>query len=250
LVSSCSTIPGVNYPDPHNPVVADLAPLVLRELGRESALGMDIKATYCAGFLRGMELMDLLLQNPNRRAGLLIATDEGGRFATAESNRSAFCFVIGDAAGAVILKKRAPGHRVGVLDYTGRLDTSKLDLMAWGADGKSIHVRGTRAQTASLELLISCARELLDRNGLTPGEVDWLLPMQTHIETIDTVVTALEWPREKLLWYGDVTGYAASASIPACLAEQIRLGKIKKGDLILSLAVGSGMNSAGALYYY
>src|SRR5437867_3328513 len=39
IVSSCSTIPMVNVPNPANPVVADLAPLVLREIGRDHALG-------------------------------------------------------------------------------------------------------------------------------------------------------------------------------------------------------------------
>jgi 3-oxoacyl-[acyl-carrier-protein] synthase-3 len=250
LVSSCSTIPMVNVPDWSNPVVADLAPLVLRELGRDDALGLDIKASYCAGFLRGLELMDGLLQNPNYRAGLLVATDQGGRFATAESNRSAFCFIIGDAAGAVVLRRTEPGPRVGIVDYLGHTIASKGDLTAWGPDGRSVIVKGTRAGAATLELLIECARRLLDRNGLTPADVDWLLPMQTHALTIDALSSALEWPREKLLWFGDVTGYAASASIPACLAEQIHRGKIRKGDLVLSLAVGAGLNCAGALYYY
>ena len=38
----------VNYPDAANPVVADLAPLVLAELGRDDAVAIDLKAGYCA----------------------------------------------------------------------------------------------------------------------------------------------------------------------------------------------------------
>ena len=55
--------------------------------------------------------------------------------------------------------------------------------------------------------------------------------------------------REKLLWTGDVTGYAASASIAAALGARRHEGVIQKGDLVLSLAVGAGMNVAGALYH-
>lgn len=247
LVSSCSTIPGVNVPNEENPVVADLAPLVLRELGREDAIGIDVKATYCAGFVRCLELMDGLLENPNYRAGLIVATDQGGRFATAESNRSGFCFVVGDAAAAVVLRK---GTREGLIDYTGHLDPSKMDLTAWGADGRSLLVRGARAQAATMELLVTNARKLLRRNDLTPNDVDWLLPMQTHAGAIDALCAALEWPKEKVLYFGDVTGYSASASIPACLAEQAHAGKVRRGDRILSLAVGAGMNSGGALFVY
>jgi 3-oxoacyl-[acyl-carrier-protein] synthase-3 len=247
LVSSCSTIPCVNYPLPENPVVADLAPLLLRDLGRDNALGIDIKATYCAGFLRCLEIMDGLLENPNYRAGLIVASDQGGRFATAETNRSAFCFIVGDAAGAVVVQK---GSREGLIDYVGEMRPSLADLTAWGPDGKSLIVRGTRAQSATMEMLVSSAQRLLRRNGLTPNDLAWLLPMQTHASAIDALTAALELPKEKVLWFGDVTGYAASASIPACLGEQVRAGRVRRGDLILSLAVGAGMNSGGTLFRY
>ena len=83
LVSSCSTIPGVHYPDPANPIVADLSPLIAKHLGRDDVMCLDIKAAYCAGFIRSLQLLDTLLQNPNYRAGLLVASDVGSPFATA-----------------------------------------------------------------------------------------------------------------------------------------------------------------------
>jgi 3-oxoacyl-[acyl-carrier-protein] synthase-3 len=248
VVSSCSTIPMVNVPDPSNPVDADLSPRVLREIGRDDAFGFDVKAMYCAGALRGMELMDRLLQNPNYRAGLLVATDQGGRAATAETNRSAFCFIVGDSAGALVMK-RSDAQRTGILDYIGGMVPTQADLSAWGPDGNSMIVLPGAAPIA-VEYLTSCARRLLARNGLTPRDVDWLLPMQTHAQTIEAVRAALDWPREKVIWTGDRTGYAASASIPTCFSAHIHNGKIEKGDLVLSMAVGAGFNWAGALYYY
>jgi len=249
IVSSCSTIPMVNVPDRANPVDADLSPRVLREIGRDDAFGFDVKAMYCAGALRGMELMDRLLQSPNYRAGLLVATDQGGRAATAATNRSAFCFLVGDSAGALVLKRRAGGARVGILDYVGGMIPTQADLSAWGPDGNSMIVLPGAAPIA-VEYLTSCARRLLDRNGLTPRDVDWLLPMQTHAQSIEAVRAALDWPAEKVIWTGDRTGYAASASIPTCFAKHVHDGKIKKGDLVLSMAVGAGFNWAGALYYH
>ena len=45
-------------------------------------------------------------------------------------------------------------------------------------------------------------------------------------------------------------GYAASASIPTCFSAHVQNGRIRKGDLVLSMAVGAGFNWAGALYYF
>ncbi|MEO7733648.1 MAG: 3-oxoacyl-[acyl-carrier-protein] synthase III C-terminal domain-containing protein [Kofleriaceae bacterium] len=249
VVSSCSTIPMVNYPDPDNPVVADLAPLVLAELGRDDGVGIDLKASYCAGFLRGLELVDAMLENPDYRCAMLIATDEGGRFATAPSNRSAFCFVVGDAAGAVVMRRRPAAPRTGLVDTLGKTVVSKASLTSWGPDGRSLVVRGAKAGIAGLELMLEAGHRLLARNGLSPRDLDWLLPAQTHIGTVLALCDGLEIPRSKLLWSGDVTGYAASASIAATLGARRADHTMRKGDLVLSLAVGAGMNVAGALYY-
>lgn len=249
VVSSCSTIPMVSYPDASNPVVADLAPLVLAELGRDDAVGIDLKATYCAGFVRGLELVDALLDSPDYRTGLLVASDEGGRFATAESNRSAFCFLVGDAAGAVVLRKRPAAPRVGLVDVVGATAVRHAGLTSWGPDGRSLVVRGARAGEVSLELMLDAGRRLLARNRLSPGDIDWLLPAQTHAATVEALCDGLALPRHKLVWSGDVTGYAASASIAATLGARLADHTLRKGDLVLSLAAGAGMNVGGALYY-
>jgi 3-oxoacyl-[acyl-carrier-protein] synthase III len=249
IVASGTTTPVILPPETDNRGVADLAPLVLRDLGRDDALGIDIKACYCTGFLRGLELMDGLLASPERRAGLVIATEQGSRLAVAESNRSRFCFLMADAAGCVVLKRREQKPRTGLVDHVGWTRASMHRAVGVGPDGLSTVMMGSKAGAATVEMLIACAKKLLERNKVRPSDVDWLIPIQTHAQVVDALAKALEWPKKKLLWFGDVTGFAGSASIPACLSDQIESGVVRKGDLVLSVAVGAGMNCAGTLYY-
>jgi 3-oxoacyl-[acyl-carrier-protein] synthase-3 len=246
VVSSCSTIPMVNYPDPSNGVMADLSPLVLAELGKDDGVGIDIKAGYCAGFLRGLEVCDAMLENPNYRAALLVASDVGGRFATAPSNRSVFCFLVGDSAGAVVLRK---SERRGLVDHLSVSVPSKADLTAWGADGKSLIVKGQRTGAASFELMLDAGKRLLARNHITGKDLDAFLPAQTSIAMLEALADGLGIARHKLLWRGDETGYSASASIATHLSYRLARGDLRKGQLVLSLAAGAGMNAGGALYY-
>jgi 3-oxoacyl-[acyl-carrier-protein] synthase-3 len=250
VVSSGTTMPMAHPSDPDNCAFADLSPLVLQQLGRSDGLGLDIKACYCSGFLRGVQVVDGLLANPNYRAALLVAAEQGSRFALAETNRSSFCFIVSDAAGAVAFRRVAPRARTGIVDYCGYSDVDKLSWVGIGPDAASIIMMGSRAGEATLDMLVGCARTLLDRNGMTPGDVDWLLPIQTHAGIIGELSRRLRWPRDKVLWFGDETGFSGSASIPACLAQQIQNKTIQKGQSVLSLAVGAGMNCAGALYFY
>jgi 3-oxoacyl-[acyl-carrier-protein] synthase-3 len=249
VVASGTTL-SLAYPtDPENPAFADIAPLLLQQLGREQALGIDIKACYCTGFLRGLQVADGLLSNANYRAALVLAVEHGSRFSTAATNRSSFCFIVGDAAGAVVMRRCKPQPGRGIVDYVGYTDASKLSWVGIGADAASIIMLGSKAAQATQEMLVDCARTLLSRNGLHERDVTWFIPIQTHAGLLDEVLQRLEFPRHKLLWQGDTCGFSGSASIPACLADQLRAGTVKRGDLILSVAVGAGLNCAGALYH-
>ncbi|HKY35385.1 MAG TPA: 3-oxoacyl-[acyl-carrier-protein] synthase III C-terminal domain-containing protein [Polyangiaceae bacterium] len=249
LVASGTSMPHYHPTDPNNRAFADLAPLVLQQLGRTRSLGLDIKACYCSGFLRGLQVADGLLANPNYRSVLLLAVEQGSRFSIADSNRSSFCFIAGDAAGGVVLRRAAPRPGAGLLDYCGYTDVDKLSWVGIGEDAASIIMLGSRAGAATQEMLLDCGRTLLSRNGLGPADVDWLIPIQTHAGLLEVVRSELGFPAHKLLWVGGERGFSGSASIPACLSEQQASGRVEPGQLVLSLAVGAGMNCAGALYH-
>jgi 3-oxoacyl-[acyl-carrier-protein] synthase-3 len=249
VVASGTTMPIAHPTDSENRAFADLSPLVLQQLGKTHALGLDIKACYCTGFLRGLQVADGLLGNANYRSVLVVAVEQGSRYSVAETNRSSFCFIVGDAAGAVVLRRSGPRPRVGIVDYVGYTDVDKLSWVGIGEDAASIIMLGSRAGEATSRMLLECARSLLARNGLEPTDVDWLIPIQTHAGLLDGLRAELGFEEAKLLWVGGQRGFSGSASIPACLSEQLAKGHVKKGDLVLSLAVGAGMNCAGALYH-
>jgi 3-oxoacyl-[acyl-carrier-protein] synthase-3 len=248
IVASGTTMPVLQPPDAANAGMADLAPLLVNDLGRNGALGFDVKACYCTGFLRGLQIADAMLATGRFRAALVVATEQGSRFSIAETNRSSFCFIMSDAAGAAILRPAAPGAR-GIIDHVAHTEGDKLEWVGIGPDGASTIMRGSRAGEAVHSLLVRCARELLERNRLSEKDVDWLLPIQTHAGVVEGLRASLDWPRAKLIWTARHTGFAGSASIPAALAAERERGTIKKGDLVMSIAVGAGLNGAGALYY-
>jgi len=248
LVASGTTMPVVHPPESDNAGMADLAPLIARHLGRETALALDLKACYCTGFLRGLQVADGLLANPNYRSALVIATEQGSPFSVADTNRSKFCFIMSDSAGAVVLRRGEHRPGVGLVDHVGYTAAQWFDWVGIGADAASTIMRGSRAGEATVGMLTGCAQTLLQRNNLSIDDVDWLLPIQTHAGVVEAVRGNLGWPTDKLLWFGDVTGFAGSASIPTCFAEKRREGVIKPGDLVMSVAVGAGMNCGGTLY--
>ena len=250
LVTSSTTMPVLHPPEAERPGYADLATLVVRDVLGRPCLGLDLKACYCTGFLRALQVADGLLGNANYRSVLVVSAEQGSRLATAASNRSSFTFIVGDAAGAVVLRRRPKGDDSGILDYGGVTDASRLDLIGVGPDGMSMVMRGSAAAEVVAEVLVARARELLDRNKLSAADIDWVLPIQGHPAVIEVLATELGLPPDRIPWSGGVTGFSGSASIPSALARLVEEGQVRRGQLILSVAAGAGLNSAGALYRY
>jgi 3-oxoacyl-[acyl-carrier-protein] synthase III len=249
LVTSSTTTQVIRPIDPRDPGNPDFATLVVRALGRSGVLGLDLKSVNCAGFLRAMQVMDGMLANPAYRAGLVVSVERSSPFCTVPGNRSSFTFIFGDAAGAAVFRKRPAATGVGIVDYVGRTDAEKYDLIRWEPDGLHLSTAGASLKDAVVSLLVDCGRTLLERNRLRAGDVTWFLPLQSSIGVISLVAEQLGFPREKMLWFADKTGFSGSASIPSCLAEHRGKGTVRKGDLVLSVAVGAGLNAAAALYH-
>jgi len=91
------------------------------------------------------------------------------------------------------------------------------------------------------------ALSVLQRNGVTPGDLDLVVPHQANKRINEFVGQKLEIPPEKVVHNIQKYGNTTAASIPLALSEAIEEGRAKKGDLILMPAFGSGFTWGAAL---
>ena len=89
---------------------------------------------------------------------------------------------------------------------------------------------------------------LLERNGLTPDDVDVLLLHQANGRIVNAVAQRLGIPSEKAVLIIDRYGNTTGATIPLATREALETGKLKKGDLALMAAVGAGLTVGAALW--
>src|SRR3546814_13242492 len=73
----------------------------------------------------------------------------------------------------------------------------------------------------------------LEANGLTPGDVDWLVPHQANIRIIESMGRRLNLPSDRVVVTVERHANTSAASIPLALAEAVGDGRIQQGDLIL-----------------
>ena len=83
--------------------------------------------------------------------------------------------------------------------------------------------------------------------GITPEQLDWIVPHQANTRIIDLCARRLKLPAEKFYMNIERCGNTSSASVPVAFDELARSGKLKKGDLVALSAFGGGLSSAGCI---
>ncbi|HQT26379.1 MAG TPA: 3-oxoacyl-[acyl-carrier-protein] synthase III C-terminal domain-containing protein, partial [Burkholderiales bacterium] len=78
-------------------------------------------------------------------------------------------------------------------------------------------------------------------NGMTPSDIDWLVPHQANIRIIEATAKKLALDMERVVVTVDRHGNTSAASIPLALDQAAREGKFRKGDTLLLEGVGGGI---------
>jgi 3-oxoacyl-[acyl-carrier-protein] synthase III len=89
--------------------------------------------------------------------------------------------------------------------------------------------------------------EALANAGLKASDVDWLLLHQANVRIMEHAADALGIPMSQVLKNIQEYGNTSAASIPLALAEAVKAGKVKKGDILAVAGFGAGLSWGAAI---
>jgi 3-oxoacyl-[acyl-carrier-protein] synthase-3 len=93
----------------------------------------------------------------------------------------------------------------------------------------------------------SSLQQALQESDIAPSDLEIVIPHQANLRIIDAVRERLGMPLEKVVVNIERYGNTSSASIPISLDEQVRAGKVKKGDALGFVAFGGGVTWGAAV---
>ena len=215
--------------------------------------GFDLSAA-CSGFVYALSVADAMIRAGQVRCVLVIGSEVYSRILNWQDRST--CVLFGDGAGAVLLRA-VPGQGTGA--DRGILSTH---LHADGALGDILYVDGAVGQPERSGHLVMQGREVfrhavgrmaavvdeaLAANGMTRGDLDWLVPHQANIRIIEGIGRKLGLPAERVVVTVDRHANTSAASIPLALAEAHADGRLQPGQLVLLEALGGGLTWGSAL---
>ena len=225
-----------------------VATMVQAGLGMTRGFAYDVQAV-CAGFVFALSNADGLIRSGQADRVLVIGAETFSRIMDWTDRGT--CVLFGDGAGAVILEA-AEGE--GTLQDRGVLST---DLNSDGTLRDLLYVDGGVSRTGTagflrmqgnlvfrhaVEKLAATAHRALDKAGLTPADVDWLVPHQANLRIITATAQKMQLPMDKVILTVADHGNTSAASIPLALSVADGEGRFARGDVVVIEAIGGGMS--------
>ncbi len=230
-------------------------------LGLSTTPAFDVRC-QCSGFLYALNVGKLFVATGQYDRVLVCGAEKHSPCLDMTSRGRDVSVLFGDGAAAVVLEPSDDPGR-GILS---------IHLHAEGRHAKRlwVEVPSTRQKQYQTQALVEdgriftqmegrfvfkqavirmpeAVREALDANGLEIGDVDLYLFHQANLRINEQVGKHLGIPAERMYNNIDRYGNCSAASIPMCLDECVRAGRVKPGDLVCMTSFGSGFSWASGL---
>ena len=237
--------------------------LVQKELGLKTVGALDIRK-QCSGFLYALSVADQYIKTGMYRNILVIASETQSPALDMSTRGRNMAVLFGDGAGAAVVS-RSEGEN-GILSTHLHSEGAYADALAMIAPGVGTkwvpeilaendpddvsyypNMNGQFVFKNAVVRLAEVINEGLEANGLTVGDIDMLVPHQANLRISQFVQHQFKLSDAQvynnIMKYGNTT----AASVPIALAEAVGKGKIKKGDVVVLAAFGSGFTWASAI---
>jgi 3-oxoacyl-[acyl-carrier-protein] synthase-3 len=247
-------------------IVASLSPdmlfpstasLISGAIGAEGTAAFDLSAA-CTGFIYALSVANSFIVSGQADRVLVIGAEVVSKMIDWSDRATAVLF--GDGAGAVLLEPAADGEE-GIIGFDLGNDPAgagELSLPAGGSRlpaseetvAERLHflrMNGREVFRFATRVIQASSSQLLERSGHRVEDVDIFVPHQANIRIIDAAARKLGIPPEKVFSNLERYGNTSCASIPLCLDEAEREGRLKKGDLVLMVGFGGGLSWGSCL---
>ena len=237
----CSTVTG-------DMIFPATASIIADKCGIVNAMTFDMNVG-CAGFIHAFKTMSLYIESGFCKKAIVVSGEKMSAIIDYTDRNT--CPLFGDGAAAVLVEGRTDGTGLqdAILRSNG-IGRQYLHMVAGGSQRPASHETvdkrlhyvyqdGKNVFKWAVEKMSDVSAEIMERNGLTPDDIAYLLPHQANMRIIDAVANRMGISKEdKVLVNIEHFGNTSSATIPILMWNKQEL--FKKGDNLILSSFGAG----------
>lgn len=234
-------------------IVPSAACEVQAMLGAVNAVAIELNAA-CSGFVFALNTAQAYIRAGIYSRILVIGVETLSKLVD-WTDRST-CILFGDGAGAAVV---TASENRGIQDFIQFSDGAKGEALLCDAkplrnlfahqepaqefvkmDGQEVFKFAVRRVSESID-------QLLERNGLTAGDIGCYVLHQANARIIASVIKHLKADADKFPMNVERCGNTYGASVPLLLDELSRSGRLREGDRVIMSGFGGGL-TWGSIY--
>ncbi len=208
-------------------------------------------SSACSGFLFGLETASGFFATGKVKKVLVIGAERISKILD-WTDRST-CVIFGDGAGAALLAE-GNGYLASALSTAGGDEVIKIPayhgtspFSEIAGEEPVIYMEGQETFKFAVGAFVDHINSLCTKLGISPAELDHIVPHQANIRIIQMASRRLKLPMEKFVTNIETTGNTAAASVPIALDMLNRSGALVSGQLVAMTAFGGGLSSGGCI---
>lgn len=223
---------------------------IQHNLNMKHGFAFDIQAV-CSGFIFALSTADTYIRSKAVKTVMVIGADTFSKIVDWNDRRT--CVLFGDGAGAVILKaqefeetQEEPVKLPGIVNFCLRSDgqhKDKLYVDGGPSTTKStgyLRMEGKEVFKHAVGMITDVIFKCFEQANISSKDLDWFVPHQANKRIIESSAKKIGLTQDQVIITVHQHGNTSAASVPLALNHAVKNGKIKKGDLIMLEAMGSG----------
>lgn len=230
IVSTTSTnllMPGISYKIQEN-------------FNIKNCMCLDILAG-CAGFINALDVARNYIAIGKINKALVIGVDILSQIL--DKSDISTSIVLSDGAGCVLIEKTENEKQYESIIKSQGQKSNLLEIKI----NENIKMDGKEIYKYAVTETIKNIKELIQNSKLTMEEIKYIIPHQSNLKIMNSIANRLNVNKEKIYVNIENVGNTFCASIPIAINEMFENKLLKKGDKIILLGYGGGLNTGSIL---
>ena len=224
-----------------NLLMPGISNYIQKKLEIERCICLDILAG-CSGYINALDIARLYLQEDSIKKALVIGVDVLSK--NLKDDDVATKVVLSDGAGAILLGKSLNQNKKYKSNITSEIDEKKI---LTSKTGDKLYMNGKEIYKYAVTKTIENINELLRKSKETMENIKYIVPHQSNIKIMNSISNRLKIDTNKMYINIQNKGNTFCASIPIAIDDMMKNNLVKKGDKIILLGYGGGLNTGSIL---
>ncbi len=237
--------------------------LVQKELGLKTVGALDVR-NQCSGFVYAVSVADQYIKTGMYKNILVIGSEVHSTGLDMTTRGRGVSVIFGDGAGAAVISRSTDDSKIlSTHLHSEGQHAEELIVKAPGMGGRWVsdivadndpndesympYMNGQFVFKNAVVRFAEVINEGLEANHLQVSDINMLIPHQANLRISQFIQQKFGLADNQVFNNIQRYGNTTAASVPIALTEAWEAGKIKKGDLVVLAAFGSGFTWASAI---